>query len=161
MAESFTPQSASATDTSHSGEKRVQDFRRDSSKMAGLTVAGGATTLLNPPLATSKRQPTGPNAAAQKRAYFDVQSYGAKGDGATIDSPAINAAIDAAANAGGGTVIFPAGVFLSYSRHLKSNVALFLHQGATILAASTPYDGLSTDGYDAAEQQGEWEPYQD
>ena len=88
-------------------------------------------------------------------------AFGAKGDGVSIDSPAINAAIDAAANAGGGTVIFPAGVYVSYSIHLKSNVALFLQQGATILAAPTPYEGLSSGGYDAAEPQGAWEPYQD
>jgi polygalacturonase len=115
----------------------VLDFRRDFLKMAGLTVAGGATTLLNPSLTSSQSQSV---ATAQKRIYFDVQACGTKGDGTSIDSPAINAAIDAAANAGGGTVIFPAGVYLSYSIHLKSNVALFLQQGATILAASTPYD---------------------
>jgi polygalacturonase len=139
----------------------VQDFRREFLKMAGLTMAGGATTLLNPPRATAQSQPTASPATSAKPVYYDVRSFGAKGDGASIDTPAINAAIDAAANTGGGTVIFPAGVYASYSIHLKSNVALFLQQGATILAASTPYDGLSTGGYDAAEPQGEWEPYQD
>jgi polygalacturonase len=139
----------------------VQDFRRDFLKMAGLTVAGSATTLLNPSIAKPQSQPSAPVATGQKRIYFDVQSYGAKGDGTSIDSPSINAAIDAAAGAGGGTVVFPAGVYPSYSIHLKSNVALFLQQGATILAAPTPYDGLPTGGYDAAEPQGEWEPYQD
>ncbi|MGA8740900.1 MAG: glycoside hydrolase family 28 protein, partial [Terracidiphilus sp.] len=150
----------SETDTEKPGDT-VLDFRRDFLKMAGLTVAGGATTLLNPSLTSSQSQSAGPVATAQKRIYFDVQAYGAKGDGISIDSPAINAAIDAAADAGGGTVIFPAGVYASYSIHLKSNVALFLQQGATILAASTPYDGLSTGGYDAAETQGAWEPFQD
>jgi polygalacturonase len=38
---------------------------------------------------------------------------------------------------------------------------LFLQQGSTILAAPTPYDGLTSGGYDAAEPQGAWEPYQD
>lgn len=137
------------------------DFRRDFLKMAGLTVAGGATTLFNPSLTTSQSQSAAPVATAQKRIYFDVRAYGAKGDGTSIDSPAINAAIDAAANAGGGTVTFPAGIYLSYSIHLKSNVALFLQQGATILAAPTPYEGLSSGGYDAAEPQGAWEPFQD
>ena len=94
--------------------------------MAGLTVAGTATTLLNASVAVSQSQPS----TGQKRIYFDVQSYGAKGDGTSIDSPAINGAIEAAANAGGGTVVFPAGVYACYSIHLKSNVALFLQQGA-------------------------------
>jgi polygalacturonase len=139
----------------------VQDFRRDFLKMAGLTVAGGATTLLNQSLASAQAQPSPTVATPQRPTYFDVRSFGAKGNGTSIDSPAINAAIDAAAETGGGTVVFVAGVYASYSIHLKSNVALFLQQGATILAAPTPYDGLSTGGYDAAEPQGAWEPYQD
>jgi polygalacturonase len=139
----------------------VQDFRRNFLKMAGLTVAGGATTLLHPSIAGARSQSTAHVATSRKPVYFDVQSYGAKGDGTSIDSPSINTAIEAAANAGGGTVILPAGVYLSYSIHLKSNVALFLEQGATILAAPTPYDGVATGGYDAAAPQGAWEPYQD
>ena len=135
----------------------MQDFRRDFLKMAGLSIAGGATTLVHP--SQSQAQPSQNSSA--KLVYFDVRSLGAKGDGNSIDSPAINAAIVAAANAGGGTVIFPAGIYTSYSIHLKSNVALFLEQGATILAAPTPYGGLSSGGYDAAEQQGDFEPYQD
>jgi polygalacturonase len=46
---------------------------------------------------------------------FDVQRFGAKGDGKTLDTLAINNAISAAAAAGGGTVFFPAGTYLSYS----------------------------------------------
>jgi polygalacturonase len=137
----------------------VQDFRREFLKMAGLTMAGGATTLLQPNRATA--QSPASIATTPKPLYYDVRSFGAKGDGTSIDSPAINAAIDAAGGSGGGTVIFPAGVYASYSIHLKSNVALFLQQGATILAAPTPYEGLATGGYDAAEPQGSYEPFQD
>ena len=139
----------------------MQDFRRDFLKMAGLTMAGSATTLLNPSRATAQSQSAASMAASAKPVYYDVRAFGAKGDGTSIDTPAINAAIDAAATNRGGTVIFPAGVYATYSIHLKSNVALFLQQGATILAAPTPYDGLATGGYDAAEPQGAWEPYQD
>jgi polygalacturonase len=137
----------------------VQDFRREFLKMAGLTMAGGATTLLQPNRA--RAQSPASIATTPKPLYYDVRSFGAKGDGASIDSPAINAAIDAAAGSGGGAVIFPAGVYASYSIHLKSNVALFLQQGATILAAPTPYEGLTTGGYDATEPQGSYEPFQD
>src|SRR5215813_8927361 len=88
---------------------------------------------------------------------FDVRKYGAKGDGKALDSPAINKAIDAAAAAGGGTVLFPAGTYRSFSIRLKSNVALYLDQGATILAAD-PRDG---DGkYDPPEPN-QWDQYQD
>ena len=84
---------------------------------------------------------------------FDVRTYGAKGDGKTLDTQAINKAIDAAAEAGGGTVYFKPGTYLSYSIHLKSNIALFIDQGATILAADTT-------GYDPAEPN-EFLKYQD
>jgi polygalacturonase len=138
----------------------VHDFRREFLKMAGLSMAGGATTLLHPNSASAQR-PVPTVATSPRTIYYDVRAYGAKGDGASIDTPAVNAAIDAAASAGGGTVYFPAGVYACYSIHLKSKVALFLDQGATILAAPTPYNGVSTGGYDAAEPQGAWEPYQD
>ena len=138
-------------------ESRVQDFRRDFLKMAGLTMAGGATTLIHPLPGHAQR----PQNSAPIGNHFDVRSFGARVDGNSIDSSAINAAIDAAASAGGGTVIFPAGTYASYSIHLRSKVALFLEQGATILAAPTPYDGLTSGGYDAAEPQGDFEPYQD
>src|ERR1041385_8844222 len=88
---------------------------------------------------------------------FDVRKYGAKGDGKALDSPAINKAIDAAAAAGGGTVLLPAGMYRSFSIRLKSNVALYLDQGATILAAD-PRDG---DGkYDPPEPN-KWDQYKD
>ena len=72
---------------------------------------------------------------------FNDRDYGAKGDGATLDSPAINDAISAAAAAGGGTVVLPAGTYLSFSIRLKSNITLHLDAGATLLAA-TPKDGF-------------------
>jgi len=75
---------------------------------------------------------------------FNVKNYGAKGDGKNMDSEGINKAIDAAAAAGGGTVYLPAGTYLSGSIHLKSNINLYIDQGATIVAADpgpgVPYD---------------------
>ena len=99
--------------------------------------------------------------AASSEAFFDIRRYGATGDGKTLDTKAIQSAIDAAERVGGGTVLFPAGTYASYSIHLKSNVALYLDQGATLLAASVPLEGTTSGGYDAAEPQGAWEPYQD
>jgi polygalacturonase len=92
--------------------------------------------------------------AADAPGAFDVTKYGAAGDGKALDSPAINKAIDAASAAGGGTVYFPAGTFLSGSIHLKSNIALYLDQGAVILAASDPA------AYDAPEPN-QWDKLQD
>jgi polygalacturonase len=92
-------------------------------------------------------------------APYDVRSYGATGDGKTLDTAAINKAIDAAAAAGGGTVDFPAGNYLSFSIHLKSHVTLHLDAGATIVAAEPPED-LSS-GYDAPEANPITEYYED
>jgi polygalacturonase len=97
---------------------------------------------------------------------FDVRTFGATGDGKTIDSPAINKAIEAAASAGGGTVIFPAGNYLSFSIRLKSHVDLYLTQGCAIIAADSPLSGQTTGymggTYDPAEPQNPaFEPYQD
>ena len=68
-------------------------------------------------------------------ATYNVRDFGAKADGKTIDSPAINRAIEAAAQDGGGTIYLPAGEYACYSIRLKSNIHLYLEQGARIIAA--------------------------
>ena len=94
----------------------------------------------------------------QSRALeHDVRSHGAKGDGRTVDTEAINKAIETAAAAGGGTVRFTAGRYLSFSIRLKSNITLYLDQGATIVAAD-PKE--SNGSYDMPEPN-EWDMYQD
>ena len=87
--------------------------------------------------------------------HFNVRDFGAKGDGTHIDSPAINAAIDAAAKAGGGTVYLPAGIYSSYSIRLKSNISLYLDHGA-VLKAAVPTE---KEHYDLPEDN--WSTYQD
>jgi polygalacturonase len=134
--------------------------RRDLVAWAGSSLAVAAVPAVG---AASTLQTAGTASGPVNHAdwTFDVRNFGAVGDGKAIDSPAINAAIDAAASAGGGTVYFPAGTYASYSIRLKSQVTLYLDQGAVILAAATPYEGLPHGGYDVAEPQGAWEPYQD
>ena len=85
---------------------------------------------------------------------YNVCDFGAKGDGKTLDSPAINAAIEACAKEGGGVVRLPAGQYLSGSIHLKSNIELNLSPGATIIATD------ERGAYDASEVFGGPE-YQD
>ena len=80
-------------------------------------------------------------ATRQASAGFDVRTFGAKGDGTSVDSDAINKAIDAAAAAGGGIVDLPAGRYLSFSIRLKSHVTLRFSPGA-VLVAGDPSSGL-------------------
>ena len=113
------------------------------------------------PLALGRGQAAGSKNAGSPATdisgIFDVRSFGARGDGKALDSPAVNKAIEAAAAAGGGTVRFPAGAYRCFSIHLKSNISLYIDQGATIVAAS-PSDG---DGkYDPPEPN-QWDQYQD
>jgi polygalacturonase len=102
------------------------------------------------------------NSTIAQLGIVNVKTFGATGDGKTLDSASINRAIDAAAASGGGTIFFPAGSYLSYSIRLKSFVSLFLDQGATIIAAATPIEGVTSGGYDDAEpQNSEWSAFQD
>jgi hypothetical protein len=110
--------------------------------MLRLGVAGGAGGAL--PLAVASPAEAAAQPGRPQGPWFDVTRYGARGDGRTIDSPAINRAIEAAAKGGGGTVYFPAGTFASYSVRLKSNITLYLDHGATLLAAS-PRGGAGFD----------------
>src|SRR5215475_7568317 len=69
---------------------------------------------------------------------FVITNYGAIGDGVTTNTTAIQNAINAASTAGGGTVEFPAGTFLSGPLTMKSSINLQLDSGA--LLRMLPYD---------------------
>ncbi len=79
---------------------------------------------------------------------FDVRDFGARGDGVTVDSPAINKAIAAAVKAGGGTVVLPAGRYISFSLRLFDNITLLLAEGCVLEAADPT---IHKGGYDFAE----------
>jgi hypothetical protein len=72
-------------------------------------------------------------------AAFDVKAYGAKGDGATLDTAAIQKAIDAAARVRG-VVVLPPGVYRSGALFLKSGVELRVEKGATLLGSQNIAD---------------------
>lgn len=91
------------------------------------------------------------------KVFYNVRDFGAKGDGKTVDSDAVNKAIDAASAKGGGTVYFPAGTYLSFSIRLKSNITIYLDNGSTVLAAD-PKEAKGS--YDLPELN-EFDAYQD
>ena len=104
--------------------------------------------------------PTSATAAASaidERPFFNVRDYGATGDGKSLDTSAVNKAIDTASAKGGGTVYLPAGRYLCFSIRLKSNITIFLDNGATVIAADPRADKGS---YDLPEPN-EFDAYQD
>ena len=71
---------------------------------------------------------------------FNVRDYGATGIGTTKETPDIAKALEACAQAGGGTIYFPAGRYLTGAITLKSNMTLEVDAGATILGSGEPSD---------------------
>jgi polygalacturonase len=76
----------------------------------------------------------------------DVTDFGAVGDGTTLNTKALQTAINACANHGGGTVRIPAGRFLSGTLFLKSGVHLYLDAGAVLLGSTRLDDYPVTPG---------------
>jgi len=134
-----------------------RDFLRTGSLGAAAAAIPAASFAAYPGRGTAPAEPT--------EGIFDVRMYGATGDGKTLDTAAVNRAIEAAAAAGGGVVVFPAGSYLCFSIHLKSQVHLHLLQGSAIVAAHSPLPGEQTGyrsgAYDAAEPRTAWDAYQD
>jgi Glycosyl hydrolases family 28 len=78
---------------------------------------------------------------------FDVRQFGATGDGTNLDTAALQQVIDAAAKAGGGTVVFSPGRYLSGSLDLKSHVTLQLDKEATLLGSTNRLDYRKANTY--------------
>ena len=74
----------------------------------------------------------------KKAARYNIESYGAKPDAKTLNTNAIQQAIDACEP--GGMVIIPKGVFKSGAIYLKSNMTLYLEEGAVLLGSENPDD---------------------
>ncbi|MCQ2180858.1 MAG: glycosyl hydrolase family 28 protein [Bacteroidales bacterium] len=71
---------------------------------------------------------------------YKVTDFGARGDGITLNTRSIQAAIDCASANGGGTVIVNPGEFVTGSIYLKDNVDLHLEEGAVLLGSLNPWD---------------------
>src|SRR5246127_820342 len=132
--------------------------RRRFLRSAGTGIAGVTGVAIGASIPTTAAE-TSSEKNNPSQPFFDVRAFGAAGDGKALDTAAINRTIEAAAASGGGTVYLRAGNYLCYSIHLTSKVAIFLDQGATIVAADPASDAAQS--YDAAESNKPWEEYQD
>ena len=74
----------------------------------------------------------------KKPQVFDVTAFGAVGDGGTMNTQAIQNAIDACAP--GGMVYVPEGVFLTGALFLKSDMTLYVEKGGKLLGSDRPED---------------------
>ena len=68
---------------------------------------------------------------------FVITSFGAVGDGKTSNTPAIRSLIDKVAKEGGGTVVVPAGTFLTGALFFKQGVNLYIEKDGTLKGPSS------------------------
>jgi polygalacturonase len=91
---------------------------------------------------------------------YDVREFGAKGDGKTLDTEAIQKALDTCGAAGGGTVRFTAGTYVSQPITLRSKTTVLLEEGAKLLATGEQAAFLKGGGdWLAAKSSSEFTPF--
>jgi polygalacturonase len=73
--------------------------------------------------------------AAAAGGVHDVTRFGARGDGKTLNTKAIQQAIDTCSKAGGGTVLVPPGQFVTGALFLRSHLRIEISSGATLLGS--------------------------
>jgi hypothetical protein len=106
------------------------NFRRLAEILALLSLLCGLTACT-----TTHKQVQTPTFTGS----YDVRAFGGVADGQTLCTDAIRQAIAAASAKGGGTIYFPAGIFLTGPIHLQSHITLFLESGC-VLKFSTNFD---------------------
>ena len=100
--------------------------------MLGLvSTASLGPGLLSADAAAQPRPPQDNGKSRSGARTFNIRDFGAKGDGQTLDTQAVQAAIDACSNDKGGRVLVPAGTFLIGTVEMKSNVTLALYWPAS------------------------------
>ena len=123
----------------------------------GAVIAAGI--LEGATRAEARTEPAANNEDLGARVY-NIRAFGAKGDKTTIDTAAVQAAIDACAQDGGGTVLVPAGTFVIGTIGIKSNVTLHIAAGGTLLGSGDgkhyhPVDAIPLYG-DTTLNDGNW-----
>jgi polygalacturonase len=120
-----------------SGLNRRQMIQKTAASALAIAAAHSLST---PVWAEGQSAPGVTATGAPSGQVFDPRRFGAVGDGVTLDTAAIQRAIDACTQAGGGTVHLSPGTYYSGTINIKSNVALEIGAGATILGSANPND---------------------
>jgi hypothetical protein len=115
------------------------------------TGAAFAAGFLDPRALAAKHKAEA-SATDRGAKVYNVRDYGAKGDGKTIDTAALQATIDACNKDGGGTVLVPSGTFVIGTTELKSDVTLHIAAGGTLLGSA---DGKQYHAVDAIPLSGD------
>lgn len=113
----------------------------------GAVGAHAETTVINPALDGGAH-------------IYNIRKYGAKGDGKTLDTAAVQRAVNACHADGGGTVLVPEGTFLIGTVELKSNVTLHIVAAGTLLGSAHGADYHAVDTIplfgDSTLEDGNW-----
>jgi polygalacturonase len=112
--------------------KRYMSIINFASMALGLILSGVGFAVAQ---TENPAKPSNVSAAIGGIGTYDIRNYGAIGDGKTLNTAAIQAAIDACTKDNGGVVLVPAGDFLTGTIELKSNITLRLAAAARILGS--------------------------
>src|SRR5215471_14895503 len=123
----------------------MADFIDKVSRRKWLAAAPLAPALLD-------AQPAAPARTASGVRTYNILDFGAKGDGKTLDTAALQSAIDACNRDQGGTVLVPAGVFVIGTVEMKSNVTLHIAAGGKLFGSD---DGKQYHAADAIPLRGD------
>jgi polygalacturonase len=114
-----------------SDHSKMKDGRRNFLKLIGIGGIGFAGSNIAPEYVTTDNG---------KTYVYNIKNFGAIGDGKTINSKAIQNAIDKCSANGGGQVYVPPGTFLTGTIYLRTNVLLYLENGSVLLGSPNRKD---------------------
>jgi hypothetical protein len=109
--------------------------RRKWLRVASISSIGSGLLANTRSAASVREHPTNTDLNLGARVY-NVRDFGAKGDGSSLDTAAIQAAIDTCNKDQGGTVLVPAGVFVIGTVEMKSNVTLHIAASGKLLGSA-------------------------
>ena len=131
----FTPFRRGVGSDSFQSMKNTEPFSRRKWLASASTIATAAGAgLLAAKASAAEPEKSAPENNLGTRTH-NIRDFGAKGDGATLDTAALQAAIDACHKDQGGTVLVPAGTFVIGTTELKSNVTLHIAAAGILLGS--------------------------